>query len=173
MTHCLTTRLTRRLATLVSAFSLVALAAAARPAGAQLRVAAKYQPVAFDLLSSFDIDMPDPLDPKPAPPNILVPDPVKALNGRLIALRGFMLPLDLDAKGVSKFMLNASLDMCYFGAPVRFNDWVMVTMPAGKKAKFSHLPTNVTGRFEVGQELKNGRIVSLYRMAADDAEIVK
>lgn len=81
-----------------------------------------------------------------------------------------MLPLDLDANGVTKFMLNAALDMCYFGAPVRMNDWVMVTMTGPKKAKFTHLPTAVWGQFEVGEEVRNGRTVSIYRLAAIDAK---
>jgi hypothetical protein len=81
-----------------------------------------------------------------------------------------MLPLDLDAQGVTKFMLNAALDMCYFGAPVRLNDWVMVTMTGTKKAKFTHLPTAVWGVLEVGEEVRNGRTVSIYRLAAADAK---
>jgi hypothetical protein len=70
-------------------------------------------------------------------------------------------------------MLNASLDMCYFGAPVRINDWIMVKMKPGKKAAFSHLAYRVSGVLEVGEELKNGRVQSLYRMQADAAEIAQ
>ena len=138
-----------------------------------LNTAKQYQTVGFDFLSGFDVEMPDPLDPEAKKPDITIPSSIKALNGKQVAIRGFMLPIDLDAKGVSKFMLNASFDMCYFGAPVRFNDWVMVTMKGGKKAKFTHLATNVFGRLEVGEEVKDGRVVSIYRLAADGAETAK
>ena len=42
-------------------------------------------------------------------------------------------------------------------------------MKPGNKAKFTHLPTGVRGRLEVGEEVRNGRIVSIYRMLAEEA----
>lgn len=129
-----------------------------------------FQSVSFNVLSGFDWEMPDPLDPGAQTAPNVIPPSVKALHGKPVYLKGFMLPLDLDASGVSRFMLNASLDMCYFGAPVRLNDWVMVTMRGGQKAKFTHLPTAVWGVLEVGEEVRNGRTVSLYRLAAVDAK---
>jgi len=130
-----------------------------------------YKPVGFEVLGAFEMEIPDPLDPKPI--KIDIPPSIQALDGKRISVKGFILPLDLDTKGVSRFMLNASLDMCYFGAPVRYNDWVMVTMKGGKKAKFTHLPTQVSGLFSVGKEMKNGRVVSIYRLLADEAVTVK
>jgi hypothetical protein len=142
--------------------SAPALLASAPPAG--------YEEVAFAALSNFEYELPDPLDPTAKPDLSQVPARVKALNGRKVAIRGFMLPLDLDQSGVSQFMLNGSIDMCYFGAPVRMNEWVLVRMQGTKKARFTHLPILVSGRLEVGEELKNGRVVSLYRLSADAAE---
>lgn len=159
----------RQLRRLVAVAALVAIV----PAGAQKSVTTStgtYELIEFDLLSNFSYEMPDPLDPGARPPVNLLPKPVISLTGRRVAIVGFMLPIDLTPKGVSQFMLNASLDMCYFGAPVRFNDWIMVTMKNGKRAKFTHLPTKVFGTLDVGEVKKNGRIVSLYRMVADDAE---
>jgi hypothetical protein len=129
-----------------------------------------FQYVGFNILSGYDWEMPDPLDPAAKPPKNEIPATVRALDGKMVYLKGFMLPLDLDAQGVTKFMLNASIDMCYFGAPVRLNDWIMITMKPGKKAKFTHLPTGVWGRLEVGEEIKNGRTVSIYRLTAEDAK---
>jgi len=129
-----------------------------------------FQYVGFNILSGYDWEMPDPLDPTAKPPVNVIPPTVKALSGKQVFLKGFMLPLDLDASGVTKFMLNAALDMCYFGAPVRLNDWVMVTMTGTRKAKFTHLPTAVWGTLEVGEEVRNGRTVSIYRLAAVDAK---
>ncbi len=129
-----------------------------------------FQYVGFNILSGYDWEMPDPLDPTAKPPVNVIPPGVKALSGKQVFLKGFMLPLDLDANGVTKFMLNAALDMCYFGAPVRLNDWVMVTMTGTRKAKFTHLPTAVWGTLEVGEEVRNGRIVSIYRLSAVDAK---
>jgi hypothetical protein len=125
----------------------------------------EYEEVTFSVLSNFEYELPDPLDPAAKPDLSQVPSHVKALNGRNVSIRGFMLPLDLDQTGVSQFMLNGSLDMCYFGAPVRMNEWVLVRTQGEKKARFAHFPIVVSGRLEVGEELKNGRVVSLTDVA--------
>ena len=150
---------------------VVAVGIAPSAAGAQSDEVPKgYQYVGFNILSGYDWEMPDPLDPTAKVPRNVIPASVKSLDGKAVYLKGFMLPLDLDAQGVTKFMLNASIDMCYFGAPVRLNDWIMITMKTGKKARFTHLPTAVWGRIEVGEEIRNGRTVSIYRLVADDAK---
>lgn len=133
--------------------------------------AATYQPITFNLISNYEYELPDPLEPASRAPQNVIPANVKALHGKMVAIEGFMLPLDLTPEGVSVFMLNASIDMCYFGAPVRMNEWVLVKMKAGKRAKFTHLNTTVKGRFEVGEEMRNGRVTSLYRLEADEAEV--
>lgn len=135
---------------------------------------AGYQNVSFALLSDFDYEVPDPLaGPVASQPANEIPPKVKALNGRKVAVRGFMLPLDLDQDGVSQFLLNGSFDMCYFGAPVRMNEWILVTMGNGKKTPFTHLATMVYGTIEVGEEVRNGRVMSLYRLNADGAELAR
>lgn len=129
-----------------------------------------FETVSFSTLSNFEYELPDPLD-RDAKPNLnQVPAAIKALNGKQISIRGFMLPLDLDNTGVAEFMLNGSLDMCYFGAPVRMNEWVLVRMAGAKKARFTHLPIVVSGKLEVGEQIKNGRVMSLYRMSAVSAD---
>ena len=133
--------------------------------------AQSYQRVDFNKLSNYEYELPDPFDPTPRTLLNEVPAAIKALNGKLVSIEGFMLPLDLNPEGVSQFMLNASIDMCYFGAPVRMNEWILVKMKGGRRAKFTHLALNVKGRLEVGEEMKNGRVASLYRLEADSAEI--
>ena len=133
--------------------------------------AQSYQRVDFNKLSNYEYELPDPFDPTPRSVSNEIPAAVKGLNGKLVSIEGFMLPLDLNPDGVSQFMLNASIDMCYFGAPVRMNEWILVRMKGGKRAKFTHLALNVKGRLEVGEEMKNGRVASLYRLEADSAEI--
>lgn len=132
--------------------------------------AQSYQPIDFSTLSNYDYELPDPLDPSPKQQRNDIPATVKALNGRHVAIEGFMLPLDLTPAGVTTFLLNASIDMCYFGAPVRMNEWILVTMKDGKRASFTHLALTVKGRLEVGEVLKNGRVTSLYRLDADSAD---
>jgi uncharacterized protein len=148
----------------------LALTFTAFAAAGALALGAAFEPVSFSTLSNFEYELPDPLDPSAKPNLNQVPAPIKALNGKQVSIRGFMLPLDLDNTGVGEFMLNGSLDMCYFGAPVRMNEWVLVRMAGTKKARFTHLPIVVSGTLEVGEQMKNGRVMSLYRMSAVSAE---
>jgi hypothetical protein len=54
---------------------------------------------------------------------------------------------------------------------VRINEWILVTMKGGKRAPFTHLATTVKGKLSVGEQIRNGRVGSLYRLEADVAEV--
>jgi len=69
-----------------------------------------------------------------------------------------------------KAAVFSDFEVCYFGAPVRMNEWVLVTMKGGKRAKFTHLATTVKGRLDVGEEMRNGRVACPHRLEADVAE---
>lgn len=122
----------------------------------------EYQPISFYKLSSFEYKQPKPNEENQ--PNS-IPDGILALNGQKVSLSGFMLPYQVDNDGnVSEFSLNGNYDMCYFGAPVSVNEWVMVKMDGNLKVKYTHLPIKVSGTFEVGEEYKDGELLSLYRL---------
>jgi hypothetical protein len=127
-----------------------------------------FAPVSFSILSGFHYGDPPGLAeaetrrrPDPIPPQVL------ALDGRQVAVAGFMLPLDYDGTGVSEFLLNASYDMCYFGAPTRPNDFIVVRMSGGRRTEFVHTPIVVFGTLTVREERSRGRVVSLYTMEAE------
>jgi hypothetical protein len=128
------------------------------------RLDREHQVVSFGLLSSFTYG--DPVAPASVNPRgrAKVPDAILALNGRQVAIDGFMLPIDYDDGGVTRFLLNASFDMCQFGAPSAVNERVDVTMTDGRRTVFTHRPIRVYGQFEVGERREGGRLVSLYRM---------
>lgn len=137
------------------------------PAAAQSRPA--YRPVDFDLLGGYDPKLPDALTPGPRPTTVPIPASVRALDNMRVAVRGYVLPLDLDDRGTTRFLLNATYDMCVFVVPARLNDWIEVRMPEGKSLRLTHDPVVAMGALSVGERLENGRVVSLYRMQADFA----
>ncbi len=97
-----------------------------------------------------------------------IPDEIRAMNGKKVSLSGFMLPIDADDRGqVTLFNLNGSYDMCYFGAPVNMNQWIAVKMKEGRKVPWTHKLITIYGTLEVGEETKDGVVMSIYRMVPD------
>lgn len=128
----------------------------------------EYKPLSFYKLSGFEYYTPT-LDEEKADlekqAQNKIPDEIMALNGQKVSLSGFMLPYKVDDQGnVSEFSLNGNFDMCYFGAPVSLNEWVMVKMDNNLSVKYTHQPIKVSGVFEVGEETKEGQVLSLYRL---------
>jgi hypothetical protein len=136
-----------------------------------------YAAIDWRLLAGFDYE-----DPKPgtlkgldaaalARRNADLPKKVRALHGKPIALRGYLIPARMDAQGrVSEFMLSAKNDLgCCFGFGVKMNEWVYVTLAPGADPPSDEPLALVTalGSFDVGEEVKNGSVYSLYRMTAD------
>jgi hypothetical protein len=151
------------------AFFVAALACATATLTAQK---IKYERLNWATLASFDYELPDPLTLKSGkgePRADVFPEKVQALHGRHVVAEGFIIPLDVTPSGASMFVLNPDVDVCMFGIPPRLNDWVLVTMPPGQRVMVSHLPTTVKGRLWVGEEIRNGRVTSLYRIEAESA----
>ncbi len=131
-------------------------------------MAARYQAISFDLLAGFDYgESPRSGRDAVAKAPVAIPATITALSGRQVSVSGFMLPLDFDGQGVTEFLLNANYDMCYFGAPTRPNDFIVVRMRDGRRTRFVHTPVIVFGTLEVGEERRGDRVVSLYRMTGD------
>ncbi len=96
-----------------------------------------------------------------------IPEEIRKLNGVRVSVDGYMLPLDFDKGGVGTFILNASYDMCQFGAPTVVTQRVDVTMTDNRRTAYTHMPIRVYGVLEVGEEYQSGRVISIYRMKAD------
>jgi hypothetical protein len=134
-------------------------------------LAREYKAMTFDELGKFYYYAPDPWE-KPDKELLMtnkIPDQIKALSGKKVALNGFMMPIDQDAGGSKEFVLNGSYDMCGFGGPVAINQWVMVNYSGAGRVPYTHLPMTVFGELEVGEDYRDGRLFSIYRMKAKAA----
>jgi hypothetical protein len=126
----------------------------------------RYPQVGFDVLAGFNYGSP-PDAKTPLSVDDVIPTAVQQLDGQRVGIVGFMLPLDFNGEGVTEFLLNASYDMCYFGAPTLPNQFVVVTMKDDRRTRFVHTPIVVFGTLRVRPEHRDGRVVSLYRLEAD------
>lgn len=141
--------------------------AAARGSGRFDR--SSYTWIDFDPLMDFEYPELVRLDGDVPPPEL--PAAVRALNGKRVAVEGFMSPLAFDAGGVKEFSLVQDPSLCCFGAVPEMNHWIHVVMPDKERTEFySFDPVAVFGVLQVGEEYQDGYVVSLYRMVADRVE---
>lgn len=135
-----------------------------------------YVTVGFDQLAGFPFTSP-PVQPAnaadPAPlPDVMkqVPDRVKQLDGKMVILSGFMLPVKIERGLATEFLLLNTPLMCCFGITPSTNAWVIVKMPKGVKAE-QDVPMSFRGRLHVRPQWDNGYLASIYQL--DGEGVVK
>jgi hypothetical protein len=99
-----------------------------------------------------------------------IPKHIRALHEQPVVTVGYMLPLDVTEEGnVTLFALTQTQSMCCYGVAPELHQWAMVTVPDGIEVPIMiDLPVAVYGKMEVGEELEDGYIVSLYRITASE-----
>lgn len=133
--------------------------------------------VDWNELGDYDIDVEptdfDDIGRDRKPPRLRgsIPQSIKALDGRKLALRGYVVPLDQEADGsTARFMLLRSPVTCCFGDAARLNQYAMVEMPPKTLLRYSpYTPVTVRGTLAVGAIIEDGIVSGLYRLAAHDA----
>lgn len=99
-----------------------------------------------------------------------IPANVKALDGKILELTGFMMPIN-EVKNIRQFILIQSLWGCCFGQAPEANHILVVHMEDEKRVDFYPDPIRVTGRFSVGETREEGFLVSIYRLDAHKVEV--
>ena len=100
-----------------------------------------------------------------------IPEPVMVLNGEMVQVTGFMLPVDFDEGRVNSFLLMNSRLACCFGVMPRENEFIYVEMPKGETTKFmTDMPINVAGRLEIGEGNLVGSLYTLDAMSIKKAD---
>ncbi|MHC4548467.1 MAG: DUF3299 domain-containing protein [Planctomycetota bacterium] len=118
----------------------------------------------FDKLASYPYEIEE-MGQEPQPRKEQIPASVKALHGKKIAIKGFMVPLKNDGEEVVEFVLLRNQGACCFGIVPRMNEWIHVTMEPTKIAPYAvDVPLTVFGTLEVGEVFENGLLMSIYRM---------
>jgi hypothetical protein len=100
-----------------------------------------------------------------------IPQPVRDLDGREVAIRGFVVPVDVERGEVRRFLVVSKFDLgCCFGAGMGVNEWILAEAPKGRKLAVpdDFSPATVLGRLAVGEEIEEGTLMSLYRMEAHE-----
>lgn len=134
-----------------------------------------FLPLSFAYLSSFEYEVPDPFAMKEMTEDEIkrigdqVPPYITKLNQKLVAVKGFMVPIDVEGDKIISFILTYSRAACCFGQMPWYNEWIYVEMKDGQKAEFyNDIPITVYGDLEVGEEIEDGFVISLFRMKATE-----
>jgi len=129
--------------------------------------AGEFTPVTFDKLASYVYVYPE-MDPT-KPLKDQIPESIKKLANRKIAIQGFMIPVKLEGEEVVEFLLVRNQFACCYGVMPKMNEWIHGKMAPGKTAAFlMDIPITVFGTLGVGEVIEDGVVMSLYRIEADE-----
>jgi hypothetical protein len=97
--------------------------------------------VTWETLKTLDFDM-------KTKKNIIKPELQKNL-GKEVTIKGFMMPLDYDAKEVVEFLFMPYVPACMHVPPPPANQLILVHMKKGSKVKPSFYPIELSGKLAV------------------------
>jgi hypothetical protein len=106
-----------------------------------------------------------------APGLSALPDTVKALEGQVITMRGFLMPL-YEYDDIREFVLVPNHMSCCFGMPIGINGQVLVKLDMSRGLPNTNEPLEVTGTFRASETKEQGYVLSIYRMDGAKARIV-
>lgn len=139
-----------------------------------------YERVSFSQLffkhqPPFDVEHPDGNVTKGSGKKMPIPAEIMALHGKRVAVTGYMLPLEETAKKELKtFIFADSLVNCLFCAMIGYDQWMMGEVTSKKPFKISDEAYDeemtIYGTLEVGEEMIDGQLTSLYRIKAEAYE---
>ncbi len=129
-----------------------------------------YEGVSFDKLASFAYEVPlDPVTNKVelAKLNAQIPARIKSLDKKLVAIRGFMLPLKVENGLVTELLIMRDQSMCCFGTVPKINEWINIRMAGDGVQPIMDQSITLMGQLKVGEVLENDYLVGIYEMEGD------
>lgn len=122
------------------------------------------------VLADYDPDVRGPDGNRP-PPEAIFPPEVLALDGRSVALEGFVQPIEARGRKIVLFALLPFPPSCLFGGMLRPDQQVEASAHAlGGLELHPFLPIRVEGKLSVGEEMDSfGFVRSLFRLEVESA----
>ena len=137
-----------------------------------------HKAVGFDVLGGYAVELPDEMLAQPADGSSAqgpsageqIPPSVQALDKKKIAVRGFMLPLKVQAGQVTELLIMRDQSMCCYGTVPKINEWISVKMTGSGVKPIMDEPVTLYGTLHVGEMRENGYLVGIYSMDGERAE---
>jgi hypothetical protein len=99
-----------------------------------------------------------------------IPDDLRALNDKKVAVRGFMLPLKEEDGLTTDFILLRSRMMCCYGTQPNINEWVHVKMAPKGVTCLMDTPVTICGTLHVAEYRENRTMLGIYRLDGEKME---
>ncbi|MCD8533254.1 MAG: DUF3299 domain-containing protein [Verrucomicrobia bacterium] len=125
--------------------------------------------VNFNQLASFKYDIPDSFmllkegDPEPTNKPV-IPESIRGLSGKKVAVTGFMLPLKVENGLVTELLLMRDQSMCCFGTVPEINEWISVKADKEGFKPINDQAVTFFGELRVDEIRENGYLVGIYEM---------
>jgi hypothetical protein len=131
-----------------------------------------YQPTSFTELARFFLQVPDPTGERPRADRWhavrqQIPADVLAMDGKRVALAGFVLPLTLSNGRATEFLLLRTQAACCFGLVPRINEIVMAKMAPPGMVPQLDVPMVVGGTLKLKWIGEGNELTAIYELEAD------
>lgn len=124
--------------------------------------------VEFAHLACFDFTPPTDPALQRAGERTSIPWEVMALDGQLVRIRGYMMPVNQTDDGrATECVIVRNTLVCCFGQSPAPNEWVLVKVQEPGAVVIENVPLFFYGRLHVGEIYENGAFAGLYRLECD------
>ena len=129
----------------------------------------------FNYMPPVDVEHPDGNITKAAKTPMPIPKQIQALNGKKVAITGFVIPLaNSEGQNTKEFLFADQLVSCLFCAMLGYDQWMVgnTADPKGFDIKDDQFdgPITIYGTFDVGPKFEDGEFTGIYRFKADGWE---
>jgi hypothetical protein len=130
----------------------------------------------FNYMPPVDVEHPDGNITKGTKKPMPIPKEIQALNGKKVAIRGFVIPLaNSEGQRTKEFLFADELVSCLFCAMLGYDQWMVgnTVDPKGFDIKDDQFeePITIYGTLEVGPKFEDGEFTGLYRIKADGFQL--
>jgi hypothetical protein len=144
--------------------------AAAAPGNIALHATGGIVNADFETLAAFKFDVPDMTatnHPSVAQAEKQIPAVIKGLDGKIVRIRGFMMPVKEVQGKTTEFLITRSQPSCCFSGATEINEFVTVKVAGKGFDTMMDDPITIQGTLHVGAIVDGGFIVGLYELDAD------
>jgi hypothetical protein len=94
----------------------------------------------------------------------MIPERIRAADGKLVSVDGFMIPLEYNGKKVSKFILAMNQNTCCFGGNPQIHEFIIVSVAGAGVNDEMDIPLRVKGVLRVAVIRNHGKLSGIYRL---------